>query len=214
LQLRQPLTAFDKMIATILRIFMFFWDIRKTGFYEIVTPFTYPQTQISFTFRSVIYLDADFYNFVPDMAKITQDYEEEDFVTFYHQCYRQHIQKIHDFMQNMNNGTAFWGSILVIPILIAMNMNLLHDIYLWILQGVVPDFVQDFLVFWNTGKPSKHLISLAFNILTLTGAFSIRSFLTKIAVKILMKVGFFIANVYKKRKARKQKTNKVIKATL
>lgn len=191
------------MIATILRIFLFFWDIRKTGFYEVVTPFTYQPNNVTFTFRTVIYLDADFYNFVPNMQKITTEVHDTDFQEFYQQCYTQHIQKIHDFIKGMDSGTNFWGNILIIPLLVGLNINVFVDIYQWIVSGIVPDFATDFIVFWETGVPSKQLLSLFLNILILTGAFSLRSFLVKIAVKLLLRIGFFTAKVYKKRKQKK-----------
>jgi hypothetical protein len=190
------------MLVAILRIFRFFWDIRKTGFYEINSPFVYAPTNKQFVFRSIIYLDADFYNFVPDISKIEAE-ADEDFYVFYEQCYQNHIQKIHTFLQNMNQGTSFWGHILVIPLLVALNVHVLADVYAWIMQGIVPDFATDFMIFVKTGEAKKELLGLFADILTLTGAFSIRSFLTNIAVKLLIRIGFFTAKVYKKRKTKK-----------
>ncbi len=191
------------MLVSILRIFRFFWDIRKTGFYEILSPFVYLPQNKTFYFRTVIYLDADFYNFIPDMNKIAPE-EDQDFAEFYMQCYKEHIKKIYVFLDNMNQGTSLWGNILVLPILIALNANVFVDIYEWIFLGLVPDFAQEFMLFVKTGTLKKELLSLFMNILTLTGAFSIRNFLTSLVMKLLIRMGLLGAKIYKKRKARKQ----------
>jgi hypothetical protein len=190
------------MFVAILRIFRFFWDIRKTGFYEINSLCIYKPENKQFNFRSVVYLDADFYNFVPDISKIHVD-GDEDFYEFYYQSYQQHIQKIHLFLKQMNQGTSFWGNLLVIPLLVGMNIHVLVDVYSWIVQGIVPDFATDFYTFLETGKPTKELLKLFLDFLTLVGAFSIRNFLMKIAMKLIIKLGMFSVKIYKKRRAKK-----------
>jgi hypothetical protein len=191
------------MLIAILRIFRFFLDIRKTGFYEILSPFVYEPKNKTFTFRTVIYLDADFYNFVPDMSKIETE-QDQDFYDFYHKCYQEHIKKIYTFLDNMNQGTTFWGAILVVPILLALNINILVEIYTWISTGIVPDFIRDFLIFIENGTVSQELLGLFRDAATLTLTYYIRSYLMSIAGKVLIKLGFFTAKIYKKRKARKQ----------
>lgn len=190
------------MLVAILRIFRFFWDIRKTGFYEINSLCVYQPDNKQFNFRSIIYLDADFYNFVPDISKIHAD-ADEDFYEFYYNSYQQHIQKIHLFLQHMNQGTSFWATLLVIPILVGMNINVVIDVYSWIVQGIVPDFATDFYAFLDTGKPTKELSKLLLNFLSLVGAFSIRDFLMKIAMKLIIKLGMFSVKIYKKRRSKK-----------
>jgi hypothetical protein len=186
------------MFETIIKIIYFFWDIRKTGFYEILSPFVYPQTGKAFAFRTVIYLDADFHNFVPNMASVAK--EDSAFEAYYEACYQQHIQKIYDFLASVNQGSSFWGNVVVVPFLVIVNFNVLVDLYAWIWQGQLPDFVRDIQILFQQGTFSKELIKLILNILTLTGAFSIRKFLVRIAIRLLMRLGFWLVKVYDKRK--------------
>ncbi len=188
------------MFELIIKLYKFFWGIRKTGFYEIISPFVYPPTGKSFSFRTVVYLDADFQNFIPNAQSIAQS--DENFVVYYQACYQQHIKKIYDFLDGVNQSSSFWGNLLVIPFLVLLNSNVFIDLYTWIWQGITPDFVHDFYLLWDKGILSKDLIKLFFNILTLTGAFSIRKFLLQTTVRLLMRLGFWYVRVYKKKKGK------------
>lgn len=191
------------IITTLLRILRFFWDIRKTGFYEIQTTFVYAATHTPLHFRTVIYLDADFYNFIPNVETVAPADRDANFWAFYQDCYEQHIQKIHTFVEEVNQGTAFWGAVLVIPVLVLFNSNFLHDLYLWIVAGDMPDFAVEFMVFIQTGNLSKQLASLLFNLLSVTGLLSIRQWLMAWGIRLLIRIGAWSVKAYRQRKARR-----------
>jgi hypothetical protein len=188
------------MFETIIKILYFFWDIRKTGFYEIVSPFVYPPTGTKFTFRTVIYLDADFHNFVPSITAASKG--DSDFFPYYQACYEQHIKKIYDFLASVNQGSSFWGNVVVIPFLVLVNFSFFQDLYLWLWSGTMPDFVSDFVILWKQGTISTNLLKLGKDLFTIFLAVYIRPFLRNIAIRLLMRLGFWVVKVYKKRKAK------------
>jgi hypothetical protein len=192
------------IITTLLRILRFFWDIRRTGFYEINSAFVYPTTNTPLNFRTVIYLDADFYNFIPSFELVAPADRGVHFEEFYQSCYDQHIQKIHTFVDEVNQGTAFWGTALVIPLLIMFNSNFFYDLYLWIVAGSIPDFALEFMTFIQTGTLTKELASLLYNILSVTGVLSLRQWFMAWGVRLLVRIGVWSVKAYRKRKEAKK----------
>ncbi len=130
-------------ISAAPRLIVYFIEILRYGAYTIDTEFEYVlEDGVStkkFIMRTLIELDGDVTNFVPDPTK----YKGEAWFCCFEDAFKLHAQNIKFFFTKLEESATFWAFMTTLPILIAVNYRLIQDIWGFITTGHFSDKLQD-----------------------------------------------------------------------
>jgi hypothetical protein len=130
-------------ISAAPRLIFYFIEILKTGAYTIDTEFEYVSKEGTnpekFIMRTLIALDGDVTNFVPDPMK----YKEESWFSSFEDAFKLHSENINFFFLKLEESATFWAFMTTLPLLIAVNYRLIEDIWAFITTGHFSDKLQD-----------------------------------------------------------------------
>lgn len=130
-------------ISAAPRLIFYFIEILKTGAYKIDTEFEYiledgTKTE-TFIMRTLISLDGDVTNFVPDPMK----YKGEAWFCCFEDAFKEHSKNIEFFFMKLEDSATFWAFMTTLPLLIAVNYRLIEDIWGFITTGHFSEKLQD-----------------------------------------------------------------------
>ncbi|WP_338815284.1 hypothetical protein V9L05_09490 [Bernardetia sp. Wsw4-3y2] len=130
-------------ISAAPRLILYLIEIIRYGAYTIDTEFEYVlEDGVStekFLLRTLIELDGDVTNFVPDPTK----YKEESWFCCFEDAFKLHSENIKFFFTKLEESATFWAFMTTLPFLIAVNYRLLEDIWLFITTGNFSKELQD-----------------------------------------------------------------------
>jgi len=90
----------------------FILRVKKYGYHEIMTEFEYEHTDdgvLKHSFRTIIQLDADILNFIPDYIYY---YDDQNWRAIFEQHYQIHKQKIEDFAFSLSAHSQAWNQVI------------------------------------------------------------------------------------------------------
>ncbi len=130
-------------ISAAPRLIFYFIEIIKTGAYTIDTEFEYVledgvNTE-KFIMRTLIELDGDVTNFVPDPMK----HKGEAWFCCFEDAFKLHSENINFFFLKLEESAIFWAFMTTLPLLIAINYSLIEDIWAFVMTGHFSDKLQD-----------------------------------------------------------------------
>jgi len=130
-------------ISAAPRLIFYFIEILKHGAYTIDTEFEYVSKDgkdtEKFIMRTLIELDGDVTNFVPEPTK----YKGEDWFCCFEDAFKLHSENIKFFFMKLEESAVFWAFMTTLPLLIAVNYRLIEDIWEFIMTGHFSDKLQD-----------------------------------------------------------------------
>ncbi len=130
-------------ISAAPRLILYFIEILKYGAYTIDTEFEYVlEDGVStrkFIMRTLIELDGDVTNFVPDPTK----YKGEAWFCCFEDAFKLHVKNIKFFFSKLEQSATFWAFMTTLPLLIAVNYRLIEDIWTLITTGHFSDILQE-----------------------------------------------------------------------
>lgn len=130
-------------ISAAPRLILYFIEILRTGAYTIDTEFEYVledgvNTE-KFIMRTLIELDGDVTNFVPDPMK----HKGEAWFCCFEDAFKLHSKNIEFFFMKLEDSATFWAFMTTLPLIIAVNYRLIEDIWAFITTGHFSDKLQD-----------------------------------------------------------------------
>lgn len=130
-------------ISAAPRLIIYFIEILRFGAYTIDTEFEYVlEDGVStekFIMRTLIELDGDVTNFVPDPMR----YKGEAWFCCFEDAFKQHADNIKFFFTKLEDSTTFWAFMITLPVFIGINYRLVYDIWLLITTGSFSDKLQE-----------------------------------------------------------------------
>jgi len=130
-------------ISAAPRLIIYFIEILRSGAYTIDTEFEFVlEDGVStekFIIRTLIELDGDVTNFVPDPTK----YKGEAWFCCFEDAFKQHANNIKFFFTKLEDSATFWAFMTTLPVLIAVNYRLVYDIWVLITTGHFSDKLQE-----------------------------------------------------------------------
>ncbi len=155
--------------AVMGEFFRTFKEISREGSKEFVTQFQNPKTGQAQQFRTLIELDGDIINFIPNPSKLSLELHQQA----YRNTWKEHQQKIAIYLATLQQSTNFWINSIFGLIALIPNMFLLKDLYAMILSG----------------KISDEYIQLGIEIGVLMATLYLKEPAKKLIMKLLMKIG-------------------------
>lgn len=130
-------------ISAAPRLIIYFIEILRYGAHTIDTEFEYvlddgTKTE-KFAMRTLISLDGDITNFVPDPLK----YKEETWFYCFEDAFKLHSENIDFFFMKLEDSATFWAFMTTIPLLVGVNYRLIEDIWGFITTGHFSEKLQD-----------------------------------------------------------------------
>lgn len=130
-------------ISAAPRLILYFIEILKHGAYTIDTEFEYVAengiTTEKFIMRTLIELDGDVTNLVPDPTK----HKGEDWFCCFEEAFKKHSENVAFFFTKLEESATFWAFMTTLPLLIAVNYRLIEDIWTLITTGQFSDALQE-----------------------------------------------------------------------
>lgn len=130
-------------ISAAPRLILYFIEILKYGAYTIDTEFEYVledgKTTEKFMMRTLIELDGDVTNIVPDPLR----HKGEDWFCCFEDAFKLHSKNIQFFFTKLEESATFWAFMTTLPLLIAVNYRLIEDIWTFVTTGVFSDTLQE-----------------------------------------------------------------------
>ena len=130
-------------ISAAPRLILYFIEILKYGAYTIDTEFEYVledgiRTE-KFIMRTLIELDGDVTNFVPNPMK----HKGEAWFCCFKDAFKLHSENIRFFFTKLEESATFWAFMTTLPLLIAVNYRLIEDIWKFIITGYFSKTLQE-----------------------------------------------------------------------
>lgn len=129
-------------ISAAPRLFWYLQDIVRYGHHTVDTDFEYikeDQSTETYRIRTFIEFDGDVINIIPDPLR----YQNPNWRTTFEKAYTQHMQNVAFFFMKLEDSTAFWAFMLILPLFLGVNYRLVEDVWSWFMYGVFADRLKD-----------------------------------------------------------------------